>query len=165
MPMSRMARGPRINCQQIATASLEQVLNRMVLADADLYHLSTALNEADDPESLTRAFVGLRCIGIYSFDSMSPSVDPMLSPVDPSQPLWQRPIFYLVLLFKCPSFLYYPSGMFYWDELRYLQFMDRYIAATKTACPERIGMWSRVYPSSTCLGVSGCKTRMVRSSS
>jgi hypothetical protein len=128
----------RIDCQQIAAASLEQVLNRTVPADADLGHLTTALNEADDPQSLTRAFVGQRCIGIYSFDMMMPSANPSMWPVKRSLPLWQQMVIYPVLFIRFPSLLYYPSGLMHWDELRYLQFMNRYIAAAEAGFPERI---------------------------
>lgn len=128
----------RTECQQIAADSLEQVLNRTVLSDADLRNLTTALNEADDPESLTRAFAGQRCIGICSFDMMTPTADRSQSLVDRSLPLWQRMVIYPVLFLRFPSLLYYPSGLMHWDELRYLQFMNRYIAAAKMPFQERI---------------------------
>jgi hypothetical protein len=128
----------RIECQKVAATSLEQVLDRTVPADADLRQLTTALNEAHDPQSLTRAFVGQRCIGIYSFDMMTPAADPSLSLVERSLPLWQRLVIYPVLFVRFPSLLYYPLGLMHWDELRYLQFMDRYIAASKMPFQERI---------------------------
>ena len=128
----------RIDCQKVAAKSLEQILNRITPADADLRHLTTALNEVDDSQSLTRAFIGQRCIGIYSFDMLTPAADPSLALVDRSLPLWQRLVIYPVLFVRFPSLLYYPSGLMHCDELRYLQFMDRYIAAAKTPFPERI---------------------------
>jgi hypothetical protein len=69
---------------------------------------------------------------------MTPAADPLLSPVKRSQPLWQQLVIYPILFIRFPSLLYYPSGLMHWDELRYLQFMDRYIAAAKAAFPERI---------------------------
>ena len=130
----------RIDCQQITTTGLEQVLNRVALSEADLYRLIVALDEADDPQSLTRAFAGQRCIGIYGFDTLSPATDPSLSPVERSHPLWLKLVIYPILFIRLPSLLYYPSGLMDWDKLRYLQFMDCYVAATKTAFPERIAM-------------------------
>jgi len=127
-----------IKCQQTAVASLEQVINRATPADADLRSLAIMLNEADDSRSLTRAFVGQRCLGVYSFDLMMPSANPSAWPVKRSLPLWQQMTIYPVLFIRFPPLLYYPSGLMHWDELRYLKFMDRYIAATEAAFPKRL---------------------------
>lgn len=128
----------RLDCQKNAVASLRNVLNRIALSDSDLGALSAALGRADNPQSLVRAFAGQRCIGIYGFDMMSGTMDVSRFPSGLTRPWSQRLLIDLNLAFVSPDFLYYPSGLVRWDEMRYLWFMDQYINAAQKEFPERI---------------------------
>ena len=54
----------RIACTSISRISLERVLSRMPLDDAQLVDLEKAFRSAEDADAMTRAFVGERCFGI-----------------------------------------------------------------------------------------------------
>ena len=52
-----------IACQGINVDSLERVLNRMPLTDEQLAELDAAITDSENPQALTRVFVGERCCG------------------------------------------------------------------------------------------------------
>jgi hypothetical protein len=128
----------RLECQKIVVQSLRSVLSKTALNDSDLSGLSAALSRADNPQSLVRAFAGQRCIGIYAFDMMAGSMDMSTLPSGGHRPWSQQLPIQLNLLLMSPEYLYYPSGLVLWDELRYLWFMDRYVAAAQEDFPERL---------------------------
>jgi len=128
----------RLECQQIAVNSLQNLLNGPSLTDKQLDALGAALEKAEDQRGLARAFIGQRCIGIYGFDMMQNVMDLTALPVGRSYPLGQRFLINLGVFFSSPGYLYNLCGLLRWDELNYLHFMDRCIQTAQTAFPERI---------------------------
>lgn len=129
----------RIDCQGIAVGSLQNLLSKTSLTDAQLEGFGSALAKADDQRGLARAFIGQRCIGIRGFNMMRETMDLTALPVAHSLPLGQRLFVNLNVLFSSPAHLYDLCGFLQWDELSYLQLMDRYIQTAQMAFPERIG--------------------------
>jgi hypothetical protein len=128
----------RLECQRIAVGSLQDLLTRTSLTDAQLGDLAGVLEKADDPRGLARAFIGQRCIGIHGFNMMRDTLDLTTLPVARSHPLGQRAFINLNALFSSPAYLYDLCGFLQWDELHYLRLMDRYIRTAQMAFPERI---------------------------
>jgi len=128
----------RLECQQIAVNSLQNLLNSASLTDKQLDALGDALQKAEDQRGLARAFIGQRCIGIYGFDMMQDTLDLTALPVARSYPLGQRFLINLGVFFGSPGYLYDLCGLLRWDELNYLHFMDRCIQTAQMAFPERI---------------------------
>ena len=128
----------RIECQKIALTSTQHVLNRATLTDAQLAGLGAALDMAGNSYSLSRAFAGQRCIGIYSFDMMEDTVSLWRMPVWRRWPWWQRAVVKLTMAFTSSGWLYEASGLMQWDELCYLQLMDQYVNAAGTDFPNRL---------------------------
>ncbi len=129
----------RLECQQIAVNSLQDLLSGTSLTDKQLDALGHALDEADDQRGLARAFIGQRCIGLYGFDMMQNVMDLTALPVARSYPLGQRFLINLGVFFSSPGYLYDLCGLLRWDELNYLRFMDRCVQTAQMAFPERIG--------------------------
>lgn len=129
----------RMECQQIAINSLQNLLNGTSLTAKQLDALGDILDKAEDQHGLARAFIGQRCIGIYGFDMMQKVMDLTSLPVGRSYPLGQRFLLNLGVFFSSPGYLYDLCGLLRWDELNYLHFMDRCIQTAQTAFPERIG--------------------------
>ena len=65
----------RMDCQGIAVGSLQNLLSKTSLTDAELDALRIALEKADDQRGLARAFIGQRCIGIHGFNLMRETFD------------------------------------------------------------------------------------------
>jgi hypothetical protein len=128
----------RLECQQIAVNSLQNLLTGATLTDQQLSSLGDALIKADDQRGLSRAFIGQRCIGIYGFDVMQDTMDLTALPVARSYPLGQRFLINLGVFFSSPGYLYDLCGLLRWDELNYLRFMDRCIVTAQTAFPDRV---------------------------
>ncbi|MGO9246359.1 MAG: hypothetical protein ACLPT4_08025 [Verrucomicrobiia bacterium] len=128
----------RLECQQVAVNSLQNLLTGASLTDNQLDALGAALEKAEDQRGLARAFIGQRCIGIYGFDMMQKVMDLTALPVGRSYPLGQRFLINLGVFFSSPGYLYNLCGLLRWDELNYLHFMDRCIQTAQTAFPERI---------------------------
>ena len=108
----------------IAEAS-EQVLNRTSLTDEQLVKLAVALAETEDPQGLTRTFIGQRCFGIDEFEQIRQEKW-RSSPDDTSY--WYVPLF---LLWKA-------SGLLELDELAYLSLMRDFVKATELSPPQSI---------------------------
>jgi hypothetical protein len=128
----------RIDSQRIAVSSLQHMLNKTSLTEEQLASLATALEKADDQRGLARAFIGQRCIGIHSFNLMRDTTDLTALPVGQSRPLNQRLLINVTVFLSSPQYLYDSCGFLQWDELNYLQLMDRYIQTAQTDFPERI---------------------------
>jgi hypothetical protein len=128
----------RIDCQGIAVGSLQNLLSKTGLTDAQLEGFGSALSKADDQRGLARAFIGQRCIGIRGFDMMRETMDLTALPVARTLPLGQRLFVNLNALFSSPAYLYDLCGFLQWDELNYLRLMDRYVQTAQMAFPERI---------------------------
>jgi hypothetical protein len=128
----------RLECQQIAVNSLQNMLSGTSLTDKQLDEMEDALEKADDQRGLARAFIGQRCIGIYGFDMMQKAMDPTALPVGRSYPLGQRFLIHLGVFFSSPAYLYDLCGLLRWDELNYLRFMDQCIQTAQTSFPGRI---------------------------
>jgi hypothetical protein len=127
-----------IESQKIAVSSLQHTVNKTSLTEEQLTGLATTLEKADDQHGLARAFIGQRCIGIYSFDRLRDTTDLTALPAGRSRPLGQRLLINTVLFFSSPQYLYDTCGFLQWDELHYLQLMDRYIQTAQTDFPERL---------------------------
>ncbi len=128
----------RIDSQRIAVSSLQHMLNKTSLTDEQLGSLATALEKADDQRGLARAFIGQRCIGIHGFNMMRDTTDLTALPAGRTRPLSQRLLINVTVFFSSPQYLYDSCGFLQWDELNYLQLMDRYIQTAQTDFPERI---------------------------
>ncbi len=128
----------RIETQKIAVSSLQHILNKTRLTDEQLAALAVALEKADDQRGLARAFIGQRCIGIQGFNMMRDTTDLIALPAGRSRPLSQRLFLNVAIFFSSPQYLYDSCGFLQWDELNYLQSMDRYIQTAQTDFPERI---------------------------
>jgi hypothetical protein len=128
----------RIDSQGIAVSSLQHILNKASLTGEQLGTLATALEKADDQRGLARAFIGQRCIGIYSFDRMRDTTDLTALPGGRVRPLGQRFVINAAVFLSSPQYLYDTCGFLQWDELHYLHWMDRYIQAAQMNFPERI---------------------------
>jgi hypothetical protein len=128
----------RIESQSIAVSSLQHMLNKTCLTDEQLGNLAVALEKADDQRGLARAFIGQRCIGIHSFNLMRDTTDLTALPVGQSRPLGQRLLINVTVFLSSPQYLYDTCGFLQWDELNYLQLMERYIQTAQTDFPERI---------------------------
>jgi hypothetical protein len=128
----------RLECQQIAVDSLQNLLSGTSLTSNQLTALEAALDNAEDQRGLARAFIGQRCIGIYGFDMLQNIMDLTALPVGHSYPLGQRFLINLGVFFSSPTYLYNLCGLLQWDELNYLRFMDRCIQTAQTAFPDRI---------------------------
>jgi len=128
----------RLECQQIAVDSLQNLLNGTSLMDNQLNALGDILEKAEDQRGLPRAFIGQRCIGIYGFDMMHNVMDLSTLPIGRSYPLGQRFLINLGVFFSSPSYLYDLCGLLRWDELNYLHFMDHCIQTAQMTFPERI---------------------------
>ena len=130
----------RLECQRIAVASFQQVLNKVTPTDSQLGSLSEAFEQANNSYSLSRAFIGQRCIGIYTFELMGGMADVWRMPLGRNTHWWQRLVIRVTVFFSSSACLYDASGLLQWDELRYLQLMDRYIEAARADFPERIAV-------------------------
>ena len=124
-----------IACQGISLESLQRILNRMPLTDAQLAKLSVAIEESENQQALTRAFVGERCIGDDIFDSLRSEnvpMDQMVSFLGES-PWW------------CHLFwLYRTTGLLELDERCYLDIMEEKVKATQLPPPEDMAAASAI---------------------
>jgi hypothetical protein len=128
----------RIESQGITVSSLQHMLNRTGLTDEQLGSLGAALEKADDQRGLARAFIGQRCIGIYGFNRLRDTSDLIALPAGRTRSLNQRLLINAAVFLSSPQYLYDFCGLLQWDELHYLQLMDRYIQTAQTDFPERI---------------------------
>jgi hypothetical protein len=119
----------RIACQGITVDSLERVLSRMALTDEQLAKLATALEESEDPQAMTRAFVGERCCGAGFFENARRGKFPFeeIGGAD-NQWLSVRPL----------SALYRATGLLELDEESYLDLMEQDVKATQLPPPENM---------------------------
>jgi hypothetical protein len=119
-----------VACQGVALDSLERVLNRMPLTDAQLVMLSNAIQESENQQALTRAFVGERCFGVDIFQGLLTGKIP-LKEIDS---VWEENMFW-------PRFLspaYRASGLLELDERDYLDMMERFVKVTQLSPPENM---------------------------
>jgi hypothetical protein len=128
----------RIESQGIAVSSLQHMLNRTSLTDEQLGSLGVALEKADDQRGLARAFIGQRCIGIHGFNRLRDTSDLTAQPAGRTRSLNQKLLINAAVFLSSPQYLYDFCGLLQWDELHYLQLMDRYIQTAQTDFPERI---------------------------
>ena len=129
----------RLECQRIALNSLQDLLNGTDLTGRQLDTLAKALDKAEDQRGLARAFIGQRCIGIYSFEMLERMMDPLTLPAARSYPFGKRFLVNLDVLVSSPSYLCNLFGLLQCDELEYLRLMDRCVRAAQMGFPERIG--------------------------
>src|ERR1017187_513612 len=119
-----------VACEGITLDSLERILNRMSLTDEQLATLAAAIEESENPQALTRAFVGDRCEKVDIFQGLrtgkiSPGEIPFIGN---GESFW-------------PRFLiagYSSTGLLQLDEREYLDTMERYVKATQLPPPESI---------------------------
>jgi hypothetical protein len=116
-----------VACQGISLESLQRILNRMPLTDAQLAKLSAAIEESENQQALTRAFVGERCMGDDIFDSLRSGKVPMKDMfMFLGDPPWWRIFFPL----------YRTTGLLELDERCYLDIMEENVKATQLPPPE-----------------------------
>jgi hypothetical protein len=130
----------RLECQRTAVASFQQVINKVTPTDSQLGSLSEALQQANNSWSLSRAFIGQRCIGVYGFELMGGMADVWRMPLARNWHWWQRLVIKLTVSLSSSACLYDASGLLQWDELCYLRLMDRYIEAARVDFPERLAV-------------------------
>lgn len=128
----------RMDCQRIAVGSLQNLLSKTSLTDAELDALRVTLEKADDQRGLARAFIGQRCIGIYGFNLLHETFDLTMLPAARRYPWGQRVFINLDVFFSSPAYLYDLCGFLQWDKLHYLRLMERYIETAQAAFPERV---------------------------
>jgi hypothetical protein len=128
----------RLECQRIALNSLQNLLNGTGLTEKQLDTLADALGRAEDQRGLARAFIGQRCIGIYSFEMLERMMDPVTLPAARSYPFGKRFLVNLDVLVSSPGCLGNLFGLLQCDELEYLRLMDRCVRAAQMDFPERI---------------------------
>jgi hypothetical protein len=113
----------RCSCQNTAISTVEQVLNRIELADEQLLELAESVRQSESISDISRAFVGERCMGMDFFDnpfdnpgSINPGgvrLNPLLS-------------------------LYKAVGLTEADAVIYLDLMDGYMKCFKLPLHERL---------------------------
>jgi hypothetical protein len=113
-----------VACHGIAFDNLEHLINRMPLTDEQLTTLGVAIEQSKDAEAFTRAFVGERCIGINTFETLGKGLIPFED----------RPS----LLLRTVALLYQATGLLALDERSYLDIMQRLINATRLSPPESL---------------------------
>ena len=109
----------RISCHATAIDSLERVLSRGPVSDAELRAPAQAVQQAEDREGLTRALVGETCYGSSVFHSLPSSSG---GPGEPS------PVVFWLL---------HASGLWDVEHAAYLKMMGEGIAASGKPLPER----------------------------
>jgi hypothetical protein len=115
----------------ITLESLERILNRIPLTDAQLSKLAAAIQESENHHALTRAFVGDRCMYINFFPGLRAgkySFYDFTGSMGDEDALWRR---FLFLAYKT-------TGLLELDEREYLDNMERYVKATQLLPPESI---------------------------
>jgi hypothetical protein len=128
----------RMDCQRIALGSLQNLLSKTSLTDAELDALRVTLEKADDQRGLSRAFIGQRCIGIHGFNLLHETFDLTPLPMASKYPWGQRVFINLDVFFSSPAYLYDLCGFLQWDKLHYLRLMERYIETAQAAFPKRV---------------------------
>jgi len=109
----------RIALDGLAIDSLEWVLSKAPLTDAELAVLARAVERAENPEALTRALVGETCYGSSMFQLLPSSSG---GPGEPS------PVVFWLLQ---------ASGLWDMEHAAYLRMMGEGVAASKKPFPER----------------------------
>jgi hypothetical protein len=120
----------QVACQGIGLDCLQRVLNRMPLTDEQLGELAEAIEELENDQALTRAFVGERCLGLDGIQGLRTGRIPLeeiFNPWEP-EPSWIRPLWPL-----CKA-----TGLVELDEKRYLDIMEQLVKATQLPLPESI---------------------------
>jgi hypothetical protein len=108
----------RCACQNTAISTVEQVLNRIELADEQLLELAESVRQSESISDISRAFVGERCMGMDFFDNpgiINPGgvrLNPLLS-------------------------LYKAVGLMEADAVIYLDLMDGYMKCFELPLHER----------------------------
>jgi len=119
-----------VACQGITLESLERILNRMPLTDTQLSELAAAIEESENQQGLTRAFVGERYIGIDIFQGIGTGRIAYGEIFNSGNGAIPR-ISLLVRLYKA-------AGLLELDEMSYLDLMERYVNTTRLPPPECI---------------------------
>jgi hypothetical protein len=124
-----------VACEGISLDSLQRVLNRISLTDAQLAELFVAVQEQGKREAFQRAFVGERCLntdgqqGIFANKAI---IDQMIS-------YNHHPLFLRLILT-----LYKSTGLLECDNIKYVDLMDRYVEATSCEPPDSIARFHAI---------------------
>ncbi len=125
-----------VACQGISLESLQRILNRMPLTDAQLAKLSAAIEESENQQALTQAFVGERCMGDGIFDELRYGKNSNERHVHAS---------WVIRLGGESLFpLYRTTGLLELDERCYLDIMEENVKATQLPPPEDMAAASTV---------------------
>src|ERR1035441_7349198 len=117
----------RIACQGITLESLERILNRMPLTDARLSRLAAGIQESENQQVFTRAFVGERCMHVDVFQGLRTEnifLKEISDGARDEDVLWLR--------------IRRATGLLELDETACLDIMERNVYATQLLPPESI---------------------------
>ncbi len=117
----------RIACQAFAISALEYAVNRTEFSDEQLVNLSQTLVNAEDPNAMSRTFVGERCAGLSIFKMPAAQI-PRVADGGSSSPL----VVVAITLYKF-------AGLADMDAAIYLDTMNDYIEALKLPPQKRRG--------------------------
>jgi hypothetical protein len=119
-----------VACQGIALDSLERILNGTSLTDDQLAKLAAGIEESENQQSLTRAFVGERCCGLGYFEGLRRGKMPLkdISSIWDEEPVWS---FFLIPIYRA-------TGLLELDERQYLDIMEQYVQDAQLPLPEGI---------------------------
>jgi hypothetical protein len=120
-----------VACQGITLDSLERILNRIPLTDTQLAKLAGAIEESENPQALTRGFIGDRCVGLDVFQDLRAGKIPLKELYiiwRENPPLWPR--------FLAPE--YKVTGLLELDEKDYLDMYENSVKITQLPPPESI---------------------------
>jgi hypothetical protein len=124
-----------IACQGFSLESLQRLLNRAPLTNPQLSKLAAAIEVSENPQALTRAFVGERCMGDDAFYGLRMGKVPMKDMVSfLGEPPWWCHLFWL----------YRTTGLLELDERCYLDIMEDNVRAAQLPPPENITAASAV---------------------
>jgi len=126
----------RVACQGITLDSLERMLNRMPLTDEQLSKLASTIQESENQQAWTRAFIGERCMGTDIFLGLRTgdfSLEGFYGLRD-EHPFLTR---FAIAVDRV-------TGLLELDEREYLDIMERYVKATQLLPPESIAAFDAV---------------------
>jgi len=136
----------RFSCQVMGARNLERVLTKATLTDEQLEQLDMILAEAEDPQGLTRAFVGDRCNVLKAYNQVRKA---MAAPVR----FW--PTLEGLRQLTWRDAYYYPadrmeahrratSGLFELEVLMSIEFRTACIRASQLPFPEQISLAKQI---------------------
>jgi hypothetical protein len=125
-----------VACQDITLDSLERILNRMSLTDAQLTKLAAAIQESENQQAFTRAFAGERCMHVDVFQGLRTG-KLSLRDIYGSSGNDSFSIRFVIAVYSS-------TGLLQLDQREYLDVMERYVKATQLLPPESLAAFDTV---------------------